>query len=117
MLLREIAHSRAGDKGGTSQISVIARRLSDFDLLRRTVTVERVKDHFGAIVRGDVLRFELPHQGILSFVLHDALSSGVTRSLALDPHGKCLSSVMLDLDLGSVDETAVDGGRARIAAE
>ncbi|TKT78453.1 hypothetical protein XW59_011530 [Aquamicrobium sp. LC103] len=100
MLLRELAHSRAGDKGGISQISVIARQQSDFNVLRCNVTVERVRKHFGHIVRGAVQRYELPHLGILNFVLHDALSSGVTRSLALDPHGKCLSSVMLDLELG-----------------
>ncbi len=110
MLLREIAHSRAGDKGGISQISVIARRQSDFGLLQCNVTAERVREHFSHIVRGSVQRFELPHLGILNFVLHDALSSGVTRSLCLDPHGKCLSSVMLDLDLGRLDDAFRAGG-------
>lgn len=101
MLLREIAHSRAGDKGGTSQISVIARNPCDFYRLREKLTIECVRDHFAGMVRGPVERYEIPHLGILNFVLHNALSSGVTRSLALDPHGKCLSSVLLDLDLGS----------------
>lgn len=114
MLLRELAHSRAGDKGGISQISVIARRQSDFDILRCTVTAERVRDHFGTLVRGAVQRYELPHLGILNFVLHDALSAGVTRSLALDPHGKCLSSVMLDLDLGLT--TVPEGGVSQAEA-
>lgn len=109
MLLREIAHSRAGDKGGISQISVIARRQSDFGLLQRDVTAERVREHFRHIVRGAVQRFELPHLGILNFVLHDALSSGVTRSLSLDPHGKCLSSVMLDLTLPDDTSRAGEG--------
>ena len=35
----------------------------------------------------------------LNFVLEDALGGGVTRSLALDAHGKSLSSLMLNLDL------------------
>ena len=99
MRLREIAHARSGDKGDTSNISVIAFRSSDYPLLERYVTAARVKEHFGDIVRGEVVRYALPKLGALNFVLHGALSGGVTRSLALDAHGKCLSSAMLDLPL------------------
>ena len=99
MRLREIAHTRSGDKGDTSNISVIAYRSSDYQLLERHVTAARVKEHFGGLVRGEVVRYVLPKLGALNFVLHEALSGGVTRSLALDAHGKCLSSAMLDLPL------------------
>jgi hypothetical protein len=60
MKLREIAHSRTGDKGDTSNISVIAYNPRDYEHLRDHVTVERVKAHFSGIVKGDVLRYELP---------------------------------------------------------
>ena len=99
MKLRAIAHSRTGDKGDTSNISVIAYRDEDYALLLRHVTAERVKDHFAGIVRGEVTRYEVPSVGALNFVLRGALGGGVTRSLALDAHGKGLSSALLDLDI------------------
>ena len=99
MLLREIAHSRAGDKGDISNISVIAYRQEDYALLERTLTAERVAAHFAGVVHGEVVRHALPHLGALNFVMQRALGGGVTRSLALDAHGKALSGVMLDIDL------------------
>ena len=99
MKLREIAHSRTGDKGNTSNISVIAFDQSNYEFLREQVTADRVKALFAGIVHGEVTRFELPTIGALNFVLQQALGGGVTRSLALDAHGKSLSSALLDLDL------------------
>lgn len=98
-LLRELAHARAGDKGNTSNISVIAYDPADYERLRRQVTPERVKAHFTGVVRGDVERYEVPRLAALNFVLHEALAGGVTRSLSLDPHGKSLSSWMLALEI------------------
>ena len=63
------------------------------------LTAERVKLHYTGIVKGDVQRYMLPQLGALNFVLHDALGGGVTRSLCLDAHGKCLGSAILSLDL------------------
>jgi hypothetical protein len=99
MKLRELAHARTGDKGDTSQISVIAYDAGDFAYLTEHVTAERVRAHFGAIVRGAVRRYELPGLGALNFVMDGALAGGVTRSLSLDAHGKCLSSVLLELEV------------------
>ena len=99
MKLREIAHSRTGDKGNISNISVIAYDAKDYDLLREQVTPERVKAHFAGVVEGNVVRYELPNLGALNFVMDQALGGGVTRSLALDAHGKSLSSALLDLDI------------------
>jgi len=105
MKLREIAHSRTGDKGNTSNISVIAFDERHYPLLERHVTAERVKSHFAEIAHGEVTRYELPKIGALNFVLRDALGGGVTRSLALDAHGKGLSSAILDLDIPVEDQT------------
>jgi hypothetical protein len=99
MKLRELAHARAGDKGDTSQISVIAYDPGDYAFLAEHVTPERVHAHFSAIVRGKVTRYELPGLGALNFVVENALAGGVTRALSLDAHGKCLSSVLLELEL------------------
>jgi len=99
MKLREIAHSRTGDKGNTSNISVIAYDATHYPLLAEQVTAERVKSHFAGVVEGDVVRYELPNIGALNFVMTNALGGGVTRSLALDAHGKSLSSALLDLEI------------------
>ena len=99
MKLREIAHTRTGDKGDTSNISVIAYRIDDFALLRQAVTPTAVKACLEGVVNGDIVRHELPNLGALNFVLPNALGGGVTRSLALDAHGKCLSGLLLDLEI------------------
>lgn len=99
MLLREIAHSRTGDKGNRSTISVIAYDLRDFPAIERSVTAERVRALYADVVKGEVDRYVVPHLGALNFVLHDSLGGGVTRSLALDAHGKCLSSAILGLSI------------------
>ncbi len=101
--LRAIAHSRTGDKGDTSNISVIAYDIKDYPRLARHVTAERVKELFADIARGEVVRYELPGIGALNFVLRGALGGGVTRSLALDAHGKCLGSAILDLEIPEDD--------------
>jgi hypothetical protein len=103
--LREIAHSRTGDKGNTSNISVIAYDERDYPLLEAQLTRARVKALFAGIVTGEVVRYELPHLGALNFVMQQALGGGVTRSLALDAHGKSLSSALLDLEIqGDFDD-------------
>ena len=99
MKLRNLAHARAGDKGDTSNIAVFAYEAGDFAFLAEHLTAERVKAYFADIVGGEVTRYELPALGALNFVMTKALGGGVTRSLALDPHGKSLSSSLLDIDL------------------
>ena len=99
MKLREIAHSRTGDKGNISNISVIAYDTKHYPLLLEQVTAARVRSHFAGIVQGEVVRYELPNLSALNFVMDQALGGGVTRSLALDAHGKSLSSALLDLEI------------------
>jgi len=97
--LRDIAHARTGDKGETCNISLVAFDPRDYPRLAREVTPARVKAHFAGIVLGDVHRYELPQLNALNFVMTRALGGGVTRSLALDAHGKSLSSRLLDLEI------------------
>ncbi len=99
MSLREIAHARSGDKGDTSNVGVIAYDEADYPLLLEQVTAERVRALYGDLVRGEITRYELPNIGALNFVLKGALQGGVTTSLALDPHGKTRSSLILDLSI------------------
>ena len=99
MKLCELAHTRTGDKGNRSTLTVIAYHLADFDRLLAQLSPERVRTHYQGMVRGQVERYALPQLGALQFVLHDALEGGVTRSLAQDAHGKTLSSHLLDIDI------------------
>ena len=99
MKLREIAHSRTGDKGNISNISVIVYDKKDFDKVRQAITPERIREHFRGIVKGEVVIYELPKLGALNIVMDQALGGGVTKSLALDAHGKSLSSHLLELEV------------------
>lgn len=102
--LRDIAHARTGDKGDTSNIAVIAYDAADYPLLVEQVTAARVKARLAEIVRGEVTRYELPRLGALNFVLEGALGGGVTRSLALDAHGKSLGTALLDMRIADSAE-------------
>jgi len=97
--LYDIAHCRAGDKGETSILSVIAYRADDYPLLVERLTVDAVRRHLDGIVQGEIRRYELPNLGALQFVCTHSLSGGVTTSLALDAHGKSLSSALLELEI------------------
>jgi hypothetical protein len=97
--LSQIAHTRSGDKGDTCNIGVIAHHQNDYPLLVRQVTAERVKRHFGELVKGKVERFELPNLGALNFLLHEALGGGGTVSLRTDAQGKTFGAALLSLEI------------------
>ena len=97
--LYDLAHCRAGDKGNTSILSVIAYRRDDYPRLLRELTADAVAVHLRGIVEGEVRRYELPKLAALQFVCEKSLAGGVTTSLALDAHGKSLSYALLELEL------------------
>ncbi|MFL5000040.1 MAG: hypothetical protein ACJ8DY_06610, partial [Xanthobacteraceae bacterium] len=74
-------------------------RPEDISLLRDKVTDDAVKRHLAGTERGELTRYELPHLWALQFVGRDALAGGVTTSLALDAHGKSLSSALLEMEI------------------
>ncbi|WP_229874308.1 AtuA-related protein [Amycolatopsis deserti] len=98
-MLHEIAHCRAGDKGDTSILSLFPYDDRQFADLEREVTAERVREHLAGQVRGEVVRYVLPKLCALQFRCRQALDGGVTTSLALDTHGKGLSSRLLSLEI------------------
>ncbi|SDI34523.1 hypothetical protein SAMN05192534_13710 [Alteribacillus persepolensis] len=99
MKLFEIAHSRAGDKGDIVNLSLIPYEEKDYDKLCRSVTAAAVKNHLKDIVNGEVVRYELPNIKALNFVCYQSLLGGVTTSLAMDTHGKTLSSALLEMEI------------------
>ncbi|HEY2864694.1 MAG TPA: hypothetical protein VGK37_13835 [Casimicrobiaceae bacterium] len=97
--LHELAHCRAGDKGDTSILSLIAYRPENFALLAERVTVDAVRRHLHGIVLGEITRYELPNLWALQFVCERALNGGVTTSLGQDAHGKSLSYALLEMSI------------------
>lgn len=95
----ELAHARAGDKGNTSNVSVVAYSDRAWEILRDQLTVERVMAAYSHVAKGPITRYELPKLKAFNFVIENALGGGVTISLAQDAHGKSLSYLMLDIDL------------------
>jgi hypothetical protein len=106
MKLRAISHSRTGDKGTMLNVSLIAVDERYYPILVREVTAARVKAHFEDLFAGDVVRYEMPTISALNFVLHGRIGGGVTRTLALDAHGKSLSSALLEMEIS--DDAAED---------
>ena len=97
--LIRIAYGRSGDKGDTVNIGIAARQERYFPVLVEQVTAERVKAHFGAMVRGEVQRFELHNLCALNFLLHGALDGGGTVSLMLDGLGKTWANALLRMEV------------------
>jgi hypothetical protein len=110
--LFKLAHARSGDKGDTANVGIIALKDEFYPLLVREVTEERVKEHFGEMVKGKVERFELPNLGALNFLLHESLGGGGTLSLMTDAQGKTLSTALLRLNIDVSDDEAADLGLA-----
>ena len=103
--LREIAHSRSGEKGNHSNVSVIAYDQSLFDVLKDQLTVDAVEQLYGSITKGSIRRYELPAIGALNFVLENVLEGGRSRTLAFEESGKALSSLMLTLEVSVPEDT------------
>ncbi|PYS92738.1 MAG: hypothetical protein DMF62_00035 [Acidobacteria bacterium] len=102
--LVKLAHARSGDKGDTANVGLIAFTDGIYPILVREVTAEAVKKHFGAMVKGDVERFELPNLGALNFLLHESLGGGGTLSLMTDAQGKTFSTALLRMFIDISDD-------------
>lgn len=108
--LVKLAHARSGDKGDTANVGVIALKDEYYPLLVREVTRDRVKEHFGPMVKGEVERFELPNLKALNFLLHGSLGGGGTLSLMTDAQGKTFSTALLRMYIDVSDSEAAELG-------
>ncbi|MEM7742470.1 MAG: hypothetical protein AAF409_02060 [Pseudomonadota bacterium] len=105
--LHAIAHGRAGDKGDTSNVSVIAYKPEAWRHLLEQATEERVLETFAHLGATMCRRYELPNLHALNFVIENALQGGVNASLGLDRHGKTLSFLLLGELMVNVPRDAV----------
>lgn len=97
--LHELCGYRSGDKGDIANIALLADDRSAYDVIVAEVTAERVREHFGSMVTGDVLRYEVENVLALNFVLHGALGGGGPRSLRSDSLGKTLGGALVRLEI------------------
>ena len=97
--LNQIAHGRSGDKGDTSNVCIFARKPEYYEIIRREVTVEKVRAHFGDMVKGEITRYEVPTLNGFNFVMKHALGGGATMSLRLDSLGKSMGSAVMRLKI------------------
>lgn len=110
--LLKLAHARSGDKGDTANVGVIALKDDFYPVLVREVTADRVKAHFGEMVKGGVERFELPNLKALNFLLHESLGGGGTLSLMTDAQGKTFSTALLRMHIEIPEGEAKEMGLA-----
>lgn len=95
--LYRLAHSRSGDKGDISNLSLIAWDPECYDVLAAQATEARVAAWFAYRRPSRVTRYMLPALHAMNFVLEGVLDGGVNDALNLDTHGKSLSFRLLDM--------------------
>ncbi|MEL7566210.1 MAG: hypothetical protein AAGU27_15170 [Dehalobacterium sp.] len=104
--LKEIAHGRSGDKGDTSNVCIFARDPKYYDTIKNEVTAEKVKQHFGDMVKGEIIRYEVQSLNGFNFVMNHALGGGATHSIRLDSLGKSMGSAFLRMKI-NIDQSVL----------
>jgi len=95
--LGSFAFARSGDKGDGSNVGVFVTNAKDYELIQRVLTVDCVKQHFHAICKGEVTRYEAPNLLALNFLLRDSLGGGGSESLKTDAQGKTHGLALLEM--------------------
>ncbi|MGI9018253.1 MAG: AtuA-related protein [Euzebya sp.] len=106
-LVNDLAFARPGDKGNDSDVTVFARSQPAYDHLVLVLTADRVADHYGDLVRGEVTRWEVPRVWALKFLLRDALGGGGPASLRADNLGKALGGAILRMEVPAPGDLVV----------
>ena len=97
--LGTFAFARSGDKGDGSNVGVFVTNAEDYEIIRRELPPARVKQHFHAICKGEVTRYEAPNMLALNFLLRDSLGGGGSESLKTDAQGKTHGLALLELEV------------------
>jgi len=99
LLLKELAYTRSGDKGDISNVGILAFNKNNFELLKKQVTPQKVKEHYKDLVKGEVEIYEMPNINALQVVMHNALGGGATKTLRWDETGKSMCLAMLYMEI------------------
>ncbi|MDF3850109.1 MULTISPECIES: AtuA-related protein [Achromobacter] len=104
--LYRLGHSRSGDKGDISNLSLIAWDPECYAVLEAQATEARVAAWFAYRHPRRVTRYLVPTLHAMNFVLEGVLDGGVNDALNLDTHGKSLSFRLLDMTVEVSPELA-----------
>jgi len=98
--LYDVAQSRSGDKGDTSNVSLIPYNEADFITLKQVITKEwalKVFQHLITKGQTPVINiYELNGIKALNIVVEPVLDGGVSVSRRIDRHGKTFSDLLLN---------------------
>ena len=97
--LSELALARSGDKGDISDIGLMAFNEKNYEIIKKQVTPQRVKEHFKDWVKGNVEIYEMPNILSIEIVMHQALGGGATKTLRFDQTGKAMGNALLFMEL------------------
>lgn len=97
--LCDLAYARSGDKGDVANVGLLALNAENYEILTREVTPERVKQHFGEMVKGPVEIYEMPNIHALEVILRNAIDGGATRTLRFDQTAKAMGTALLRMEI------------------
>ena len=97
--LHEIYCTRSGDKGPNSNVGIVFYNEEIYKWAVVNLTASLIKNHFKSIVKGDVLRYELPNLYALNFILEDSLGGGGSDTLINDAQGKTYGQALMLLEV------------------
>lgn len=97
--LIKLAYGRSGDKGDTCNIGIICRNPIFYNILKSQLTEESVAKYLDHIVKGNVVRYELPGIYAFNFVCTLSLGGGGLSSMNMDRQGKSYAQILLDFPI------------------
>lgn len=109
--LSQLAFARSGDKGDVSNIGVMAKTKNIYEVLKKELTPEKIKEHFKGMVKGNVEVYHLPNLDSIEVILRRALGGGATCTLRFDQTGKSMGQALLRMEV-EVDEKLVDEAKS-----
>jgi hypothetical protein len=92
--LGDLAHARAGDKGGNSNVGVWVPDPAHWDWLRSTLSTSAVRELLPEAKDCDIVRHELPHLRAVHLVLRGLLGTGGSSNLRVDQIGKSVGEYL-----------------------
>ena len=97
--LMDLACTRSGDKGDSSNIGVVFEYEDVYKWALENLTEDKVKEHLNGIAVKEVIRYELPNLLALNFIIKGSLEGGGSDSLLHDAQGKTHGQLLLLLEL------------------
>ncbi len=100
MRVGSLAVGRAGDKGSTLDLTLVARDADAYDLIERRLSAAVAQRALSRVVPGTVRRYEVPGLQALKFLVDGALPGGVYASLHAGLHWqKAAIWILLDWEI------------------